>query len=173
MTTHVTTLPYLPAATQGKITLGPSVTMGGGHVGPCLPIQPHHEREEEISEDPRALLQQMRKISHRRGASMDSFLAPHRWGEGEGHHTGGGEERERHLTGGGEGQLMGGWRGGGGVGGRGGRGCTYIDCCSSCRRMPCLHSYCWGNFSVLQLITGGILRAYSILACIVQYYPWC
>ena len=86
--------------------------MGGGHVGPCLPIQPHHEREEEISEDPRALLQQMRKISHRRGASMDSFLAPHRCGEGEGHHMGGRGERERHLTRGGEGQLMGGWEGG-------------------------------------------------------------
>ena len=92
--------------------------MGGGHVGPCLPIQPHHEREEEISEDPRALLQQMRKISHRRGASMDSFLAPHRWGEGEGHHMGGegrgrdtsqGEGRGNSWVAGGEGE---GWEGG-------------------------------------------------------------
>ena len=74
---HTIILP-LPAASQGKITLGPSVTMGGGRVGPHLPFQPLHKREEEITEDPRTLIQQMRKHSHRRGASMDSFLAPHR-----------------------------------------------------------------------------------------------
>ena len=77
MFTHTIILP-LPAASQGKITLGPSVTMGGGCVGPHLPFQPLHKREEEITEDPRTLIQQMRKHSHRRGASMDSFLAPHR-----------------------------------------------------------------------------------------------
>ena len=91
--THTIILP-LPAASQGKITLGPSVTMGGGCVGPHLPFQPLHKREEEITEDPHTLIQQMRKHSHRRGASMDSFLAPHRlegvwrrervWREGEG-----------------------------------------------------------------------------------------
>ena len=85
VSTHTIILP-LPAASQGKITLGPSVTMGGGRVGPHLPFQPLHKREEEITEDPRTLIQQMRKHSHRRGASMDSFLAPHRLEErgGEG-----------------------------------------------------------------------------------------
>ena len=104
--THTIILP-LPAASQGKITLGPSVTMGGGCVGPHLPFQPLHKREEEITEDPRTLIQQMRKHSHRRGASMDSFLAPHRW-----------EER------GGEGRVCGGE--GRGYGGGGGCGCWLV-----------------------------------------------